>query len=220
MDRNLEYFEVEQRARQEIERQQFYARTAEIIFRRNIIPNMDLLESLPRTREGLEAEIRRIGDPKHFKRVQRIRGTERYGKRIIEILKAIRRENTGKIKRQNLNAKMRITPKIKHLINKLVTDMRNDPAYDEETLKNDVESIRSFKRDYTVWEFLDIERRNLDELTRDAEERAKIPSEQLRKELYRVGPYRNALKALDENHKTELTPVQLRNLYLEIEQIS
>ncbi|MAG18408.1 MAG: hypothetical protein CL944_02960 [Candidatus Diapherotrites archaeon] len=225
------YFAREKTALAQVRRQQFIARTGELILaqtgRKRI--SIGFLESLPRTRKEIEAELRNRSKTKVTETKRQI-VTEKHGEELLEILTIVRKANLAAIsraekaleippkrrtqqKQRAINAKLKSNPKIKDMCSKLLEIIKNEPDYPSEKIRrNDMGLLELLIKGISANRFIGSE-----EATKKAIntrlEKAK-GSQEKNIQIKRADAYKRTLETL--GNRQQLTPRDLARLYTDL----
>lgn len=235
MRRSPAYFRIENQARQKVARQDFYAGASEMAIAQ-LRPqgkrfSLQFMESLPATRQQLEAEIRRMGSAEEIRQARVASVTNKYLPRVIALYELIAKINTSivaeaeRIRRKPrekrlpreekaLRSAIVVTPKIREAVDALVAELRAEPDYADEALRKDnIRNLGSLKTKYSAGAFLTswgMARTDFAEAGREAANGARRLAS-----IGRLDSYKRALKNLEGGK--ELAPADLSGLYLGLE---
>jgi hypothetical protein len=206
--------EVESTKRKVVLKRQGANQVAGLIFARmRKIPNMKLVEGLPKTRTGIESKLNFLHDLSIH--TQKREGFHKYGSEFLGLYDLVAEKmgvTFGKsINPQKANQVYFPTPKIKNLISSLKKRIKADVDLDKLTKTNSLYTLDSLSKQSQIGRIIGTIALDRQLITNSIRSKPKVSSSQTIKMI-------NVLeKTLAGMQSAEaLNPVQLANLYIEL----
>ena len=225
LGRTPEGFAGENRARQELRGEQFYDRVGALLLRGyGVVPDRKLLKGIPRTRRQLEEYVKSNADQFKYRptlttraldpdrKVMELEFTAKYDSRMLGILIALNKKVSGRREKE-----VRCPNDIRQRIDALIREINKDPHFANQNgeiiRENNANFLGQLRGRFDVSSFPQFFEYNKKAISEEIEAAKRLP--ELKEELPRFKALHKALQETPRN-RAELTPVQVRDLYLEI----